>query len=211
MAEGWEQRNLKGDILHRKNDLDIDTINLLGLYEHISFYPLYVCAFLLPTLSLDCFYFICKFRLISLLQQHRGKKQSHNPLITAPSLILLPLTDNRRKKNPCFWDTNYRFCSSFALRCWNPLSNPIKGRRENKVKVLMIMKKGLKLSICNISGESWMRPRGKEKVMTTGWAEIHAVHHNISNLAQLTAENDLIYETTVCHCCSVANKTLETT
>lgn len=98
VAEGWEQRNLKGDILHRKNDLDIDTINLLGLYEHISFYPLYVCAFLLPTLSLDCFYFICKFRLISLLQQRRGKKQSHNSLITAPSLILLPLTDNRRKK-----------------------------------------------------------------------------------------------------------------
>lgn len=56
--------------------------------EHISFYLVYVCVcvFVLPTLSPDCFYFICKFRLISLLRQRGGKEQSHNFLITAPSL-----------------------------------------------------------------------------------------------------------------------------
>lgn len=44
-----------------------------------------VCVF-----SPDCFYFICKFRLISLLQQGargRGEEQSHNFLITAPSPV----------------------------------------------------------------------------------------------------------------------------
>lgn len=158
-------------------------------YTSTSLFILYMCVpFCYPLFPLIVFTLFASSGSSVFSSSTGGRNNLITLSLLPPASYFCRSQITEEKKNPCFWDTNYRFCSSFALRCWNPLSNPIKGRRENKVKVLMIMKKGLKLSICNISGESWMRPRGKEKVMTTGWAEIHAVHHNISNLAQLTAE-----------------------
>ena len=71
-----------------------------------------------PPLSPDCFYFICKFRLISLLQQCTRGVGGRNNLITfslpppAPWRILLLLTDNNK---PCFWDTEYHFLPRFGF------------------------------------------------------------------------------------------------
>ena len=125
-----EGGNLRGDILLHRNEVDIDTINLPGVYEHISFfYVQCVCVCVcvcvracasssFPPLSPDCFYFICKFRLISLLQQCTRGVGGRNNLITfslpppAPWRILLLLTDNNK---PCFWDTEYHFLPQFGF------------------------------------------------------------------------------------------------
>lgn len=87
-----EGGNQTGDILLGRNEVDIDTINLPGVYEHVSFFFFFMCCVraCVCIFSPDCFYFICKFRLISLLQQGargRGEEQSHNFLITAPSPV----------------------------------------------------------------------------------------------------------------------------
>lgn len=115
-----EGGNQTGDILLGRNEVDIDTINLPGVYEHVSFFFFFMCCVraCVCVFSPDCFYFICKFRLISLLQQG-ARGGGRNNLITfslpppAPwRILLLLLTDNNK---PCFWDTEYHFLPQFGF------------------------------------------------------------------------------------------------
>lgn len=113
-------------------------------YTSTSLFILYMCVpFCYPLFPLIVFTLFASSGSSVFSSSTGGRNNLITLSLPPPASYFCRSQITEEKKNPCFWDTNYRFCSSFALRCWNPLSNPIKGRRENKVKVLMIIKKGL--------------------------------------------------------------------
>lgn len=115
-----EGGNQTGDILLGRNEVDIDTINLPGVYEHISFFFFLcvVCVRACASSPLIVFTLFASSGSSVFSSRARGGGGRNN-LITfslpppAPwRILLLLLTDNNK---PCFWDTEYHFLPQFGF------------------------------------------------------------------------------------------------